>query len=453
MTRYLMILGLALAAVLTWAALSTTPAGAVEEKTGPAYFYAEDIGPEETAKIDGEDIGEPTAIALELGELICSSVEYNGKPAVAGSTTEAPVTLEPKYEKCHSLTALGTKTTTVTTNGCVYEVEPTVTVTESEQEHFLGLTDIVCPAGKAIEVHVYNTTNESDAGASTLCTFDVPAQNNLPGITLTNESSGGDIVADFKLESITVTKTSGFVCGSEKQTAVYEGQATLRATNEASEFVAVVIEAIKRFQFNMDTPTVLAEKGKVEVKTEKQTLKCESVKYEGEPKVRSTSALSLKPIYSECKFGTKKADVDFKGCVYQFTPLDRFHVLTGGVRNTTAKMKILCTGGAGPITIEVTDANEKKICTLTIGTHETTTGAVDMTNGHKLEPPDPKENYVIFKHTIGGIEYEVKDEPNTCGKNEKLKNATLEGEITVHSYDHAKKQNGIRVVGLNEHKP
>jgi len=450
MTRYLTILGLVLVAALGLAALSTTDAGAVAEETGPAYFYAKGIGPEETAQIDGEDIGETTAIAFESGELVCSSAAYNGEAGSTGPVSEAPVTIEPEYTGCHALTPLGTKTATVTTNGCVYEIEPTVTVTESEQRHFIGLTDIVCPAGKSIEIHLYNTTNPSDAGASTFCTFDVPAQNNLSGITLTNQAgSPDDIVADFEIKSISVTKTTGFFCGSEKQTAVYEGQATLRATNGASEFVETQQRDDKRFFSTFATPTVLGEKGTAEIQTEKKLLKCTEVKYEAAPGASNIPVLSVIPKYEKCTFGTFTAHVDFKGCEYQFTPIASFH--GGNPRTTTAEFTIVCAAGKGPVTVTVTNGGNYT-CTVTFAGQKATGNTVKMYNGHNLEPANFADNFINLEHNNSELEYEVKDDAAECGKNEKLKDATLKGKVVIYAYDHAKNTKGIRVVGIYKHK-
>lgn len=275
MTRYLTFLGLAAAAaVLTLAALSTTDAGAVEEETGPGYFKTLALEAEETAKIDGEQIGTNTITIGTLPALTCSSVKYNGAAVEGGVATEQ-LTISPEYGTCH-VSVGGTKTATVTMNGCTYRLEATATITESGGQHVIGDTGIVCPAEKKIEAHVYNTEKESDEGASVLCTYEISGQSGLSGITLTNKtntpSSVNDVVADFNVGSIKVVRKTGgeLLCGPTEQTATYKGEATLRATNAASELVELQVDAKKSFLFDGDPAVAIGEGGSAEFVTEKK---------------------------------------------------------------------------------------------------------------------------------------------------------------------------------------
>jgi hypothetical protein len=453
LTRYLKIMGLLLATVLSLVALATTRAGAVEEETSSAYYLAESVGSGETAKVDGEQIG--TATTLTVGSqppLECSSIKYTGTATDSGPATEEPLTITPEFSTCH-VSFGGTKTATVTMNGCTLKIAPTATITESEVRHYLGDTDIACPEGKAIEVHIFNTSNSSDEKASTLCTYSVSAQENLSEITFTNDantpSSADDVVADFNIGSIEVVRTSGssLLCGATEQTATYEGEATLRATNAASEYVDAALENGKRFSFGSKSPTVVGE-GTVYLATEKKALSCGSVQYEAAPNRSGVGTLLVKPSYSACGFGTLDAHVKFQGCEYENTILENFHA--GPPRITTATLAIVCPKG-NAIAVEVTDANKKVTCTLTIGAQKNPGGSVELMNGTALEPEDFSKNVLIWENKITGIEYEVKGDPDTCGKNQTLKDGTLEGAFTVRAFDHEANEVGIRVMGIFKH--
>jgi len=451
MTRYMTLLGLAVvAAALTLAALSTTDAGAVEEETGPGYFKTLALEPEETAKIDGEQLGTNTITIGTLPALTCSSIKYNGA-AVEGGVASEQLTISPEYGTCH-VSLGGTKTATVTMNGCTYRLEAKATVTESGESDLVGSTDIVCPEGKSIEVHVYNTEKESDEGASVLCTYAVSAQSGLTGITLANKvntpSSVNDVVANFSIESIKVIKKTGFLCGPTEQTATYKGEATLKATNAASGSTELQVDSVKRFVFEGDPAFAIGESGTAEFVTEKKPVKCTNVKYEtGQLKGKEQVELFFKPTYASCKFGALDAHVKFNGCEYQHTIVDKLHSSV----ITTATLTIFC-GMGGPIEIEVTDANKQVTCTLTFGPQTPTIeDLIDLKNvpGKK----SPRETYVNFKNTLKGLIYEVNGDPAECGKNELLTGGELLGEVDVKAYNDAKKTKevGIRVRGFLKH--
>jgi hypothetical protein len=449
------ILGVPLVALAAWAALSIANAGAVKEETTSAYYTATGIEAEETAAIDGEQIGAPTTFAIGgLAPLTCSSVKYSGEVGNAGSASEEPATISPEYGGCHIFTALGTRTATVTMNGCTYQIEPTATRTESEQEHFLGLTDIVCPEGKAIEIHVYNTGASTDEGASTLCTFDIPAQSNLPGVTFTNKintpASVNDLVADFGIVPIKVTRTTGSepICGPPEPIASYNGQATLRATNEASEFVNAQIGNPKTFTLGRKAGAVIGdENGTAKLKTEKKELNCTVSKYEATPAAETVVELSFKPTYTNCTFGTLTTHADFKSCKYVYTILPELH--TGPF--TTANFKITCNSG-DKITFTATNEKKETTCTITYGEQGPVT-EVQVKNKTGAKKTDAYTWYIVLTHKISTLEYEISGDPATCGKNEKLKGGTLEGGIDVRAYEKANKevQKGIRVFGLRAH--
>lgn len=447
--RYLTILGL-LGAVATLAALSTPTAGAISEETVQGYFVAE-VENSETAGIDGEQLG-PNLLAIgSLPPLVCPFVKYNGEATTVGPVS-SNVTISPTYELCHTIIpALGTRTVTVTMNGCTFDIEATATITEGEEEHFLGDPDIECPAGKQMEVHVYNTSNPNDTGASTLCTYDIEPQTDLTGITFTNNynepTAVDDVVADFNVASIDVTRTAGSeeLCGPINQTAAYLGQATFRATSEEGEFVAAEVANKKRFIFSGEKAlTFKGENGNAKLTTEKGAIECAKVKYEGTPAGRQTDELTIKPTYSECKFDSLTAHFEFNECTYTQKLSENFTrtVAKKPERHTTGPMEIVCPKGKS-IKVRVTKKGAAEVeCTFTLP-GQTPGGVVDLKN-----LPGGAKRSVLFTNTVTKVAYEVEGNAATCGKNgEKLTNGSLDGEIDVKAFSEGN-QIHLDVVGL-----
>ncbi len=452
MTRYLTILAVALAAVVAAAALTKSNAGAVEEETISAYYMASELGLEEIADIDGDQTGETTT-AFTIGSLpslTCSTIEYDGEAGDTGPISEEPVEIKPVYSTCHVIAPLlGTRTATVTMNGCTYDVAPTGTITESEVTHLIGDLDITCPEGEEMEVHVYNTSG-SDSGASTLCTFAVPAQENLSGITLTNSET--DIVADFNVGSIQVERTGGSeaFCGPASQTATYKGEATLRATDEDSEFLTVQAKATKIFALGQPNATVIGdEKGSAELTTEDKTkiVQCTTVKYEAFPVAKQVGTLTITPFYSNCSYGGMTADVDFKSCKYVHTLLPVLH--QGPL--TTASVEIDCQNGE-KITITATNAKKEVKCTITYAKQKAS-GHVGLKNNEVIAKGDSKKWWVKFTSTLTALSYEITGEEALCGKNGSFKTGLLHGALDVRAYNDKmkSKQMGIRVFGNDTH--
>lgn len=455
MTRYLTISGLVLAAALALVVLSTTPAGAVEEKTLPAYFATEGISSEETVKLDGEQIGSATTLTVgSQPPLTCSSIKYSGAFAFTGPVSEEEVPITPEFTTCHVISSFfGTRTATVALNGCTLRIEPTATVTESEAVDHLGDTDIACPEGKTIEITVFNTASSNDEKVEPLCKYTVSAQSNLPGITFTNKvntpSSANDIVADFNIGSIKVTRTSGsiFFCGAAEQTATYKGEATLRATNAVGGYVDALVKDEKHFRLADNSKTV-GGAGIGELQTEKKRLVCNTASYEMAVTAFSIGTLQFKPSYSGCFFGSLNADVKFEGCEYKYTLEAFFHF--GPPRITTATFSIVC-GGGKPITVEATDANKKVICTLTLEAQTSAAGSVSFMNGSVKQSAKFSDESVILENKVSALEYEVKGDPTTCGQNKKLKDGALEGSFVIKATDHKSNSLGIRLFGANKH--
>lgn len=436
MIRKLTILALAMTSALALTALSATTAGA---ETISAYFEA-NVTDGETMAVDGEQIGNNTITLGPLPSVTCTTIKYNGAATTEGPAPEE-VVISPQYEGCHLVAPLiGTRTVTVTMNGCTVGFKATGTVTESETEHLNADSSIGCPEGEQIEIHVYNTSNSNDSGASVLCTYDIGPQSGLSGITLTNKvntpTSVDDVLADFNISSINVINTTaGGLCGNEGQTATYKGEATLRATNEASEYIDVQSKVKKRFTFGAAPVQVLGEKGTAEFTTEKKPIKCTGVKYDGTAAGQYVKELSITPSYASCTWDGLTTHVKFNGCTYTHTMQKGIYGdgepgETGkGETHTKGPMHIECTG-ANKITFTVTK-DSATTCTFTFG-KQTPQGVVDQKNMKGAKA------YVTFTNTLKSVSYEVTGDANTCGKNgQLLTDGQIHGHIEMLAYEEA----------------
>jgi len=448
MTRYLMVLALVVAAATGLTALSTSTAGA--EETLQGYFISE-VDDGKTASIDGEQIGTQTIAIGSFPAATCSSVKLNGKATTSGPVP-TKVSISPEYETCHVIVLGLTRTITVTMNGCTYQVEATATLTESgEKQDLFGDFAISCPEGKKIEIHVYNTSSTKDTEASTLCTFDIEAQSGLSGVTFENKYNEvtDDIVAHLAIEGIKVSRTAGSeaTCGPASQTAVYKGDATMRGTNEAAEYVSAEVGAKKYFSL-FNATTVKGENGTAKISTEAGLIECTNIKYEGKPAaVDLPDDLTLTPTYKSCKFDKLDANVDFDTCVYTQTLYSNFaRTLKDGKfvhRHTTGPMEISCKDK--PMTIKVVNGGGGVECTFTFAS-QAPEGWVDLTN------QGGAKKTILFTHTLTKVAYEVKGDEKTCGKNGvKLTDGKLEGELDVKAFSGAT-QGSWQVVGLDAPK-
>jgi hypothetical protein len=411
-------LGLAAVAALTLTVLSLSTAGANEEERIPVYFSA-GVGTEETAKIDGTQIGTNTITISGSPPLTCETIKYDGEAVNPGEAFEA-VLITPQYSGCHSSVFGFTRTATVVMNGCAYEVFAQETVTESEVGHFVAETAIICPAGKEIELNVYNTSNPSHTGASTLCTYKIGAQSELTETNLTNEAS--DVVANFNMKSIKGTGT-GSCTGS---TVSYQGEATIRATNKASEFVNIQVEDPKAFLFNAAKPTVKGENGELELKTEAVTVKCTSYKYEATPGVPSTPELTFKPTYSGCTAFAGKNEVQIKpeSCQYKTRFNKALEFPMPGVAQTPSYFEVTCTG-TDSIKVTVTKENDKVNVECTIVIPKQNAVNTLKYRNNRAKKSGLKVNTVLLIHDISGLAYEPQNNPAKCGKNEKLSDGKI----------------------------
>lgn len=159
MSRNLKVLGLTLVAALAMSAVVASAASATAFN-----FKAEKVPTLLTGKQHaGNDV-----FVTDAGKVECNEATYVGEQKTT-PTTE--VTVTPTYTGC---TAFGFVNVPIDVNGCSYKF----TAKTIEAGNFEGEVDILCPAGKSIEVTAPG------------CTVTVGAQNNLKKITYTNLGAG-----------------------------------------------------------------------------------------------------------------------------------------------------------------------------------------------------------------------------------------------------------------------
>ncbi len=254
MIRNLKALGFALVAVFAMSAVASSMASAETTKSG---LFTAKVGANELAGIDAEQVG-LTVNTFTLNELklTCATVTLAGHPVKTKGGTESDkveadtkgpestdVRLNPVFgpNNCHVVIAGLTKTVTVTPNGCSFVFDATTTETKGVISN-TALNTVECPSGKKIEVHVYSTASTE---ATTICTYDVEekvANTTQPGITLVNKvntpTAADDILATVKVNVSVNNTIISAACGpNATEPAVYEGEVTVRATDEAGNFV------------------------------------------------------------------------------------------------------------------------------------------------------------------------------------------------------------------------
>ena len=220
--RNLKALGLALVAALALSAVAASTASATQahltSKDGVSTFR---VHGHQLADVVGGPISAFTAPNGTHDEIKCATGTYDELGAFAAKFTEISVT--PTYTGCRTGGGLWA---TVTHNGCSFKFH-TLTKTGTD---FSAKADLVCPAGKQVEVHVYLFSNHTFP----VCTLDMAAQTGLEGVTLTNE--GNHIRIEGKASKIKyeVTNSAGGNCTNGSYTdGVFHANVTGTTTNAA----------------------------------------------------------------------------------------------------------------------------------------------------------------------------------------------------------------------------
>ncbi len=258
MTHKLKVLGLVLVAMFAMSSVSASIASAEVTKAGLFTF---NVGAGELASVDNEQIGASTLTVNGLA-ITCGTAGGTGNPVktklspnedVVEENIKGPestdITIPPIFgtSNCHVVIAGLTKTVTVTTNGCAGVFDAKTTETKGVVSN-TALITIECPAGKKIEVHAY-TTAGTEAG--TTCTYDIEAiaaNTTVPGVTLENKINTpmevNDMVNRFKINFSLNNTVKSPVCGQNAtESVVAQGEATLRATDEAGKLVDISVSS------------------------------------------------------------------------------------------------------------------------------------------------------------------------------------------------------------------
>ena len=240
MSRNLKALGMSLMAVL---ALSAVVASAAQANKVTAAKYTATL----TGKDTGKKVGEYARLTIGNGARFVECEEANLTATL--KEAETVITTTPTYNKCFA-NGLTTVPATVTMNECDFVLEATSKTS--------ARASVKCPAGKQIQVHVYESKATHESNTS-LCTYDIgttfetedtkidSANQNLEKITLEKGTESGveDITAKLAITNIKIKSTLGAagVCGVKgpaETTGTLNGTATI--TGNAGGATAIMIE-------------------------------------------------------------------------------------------------------------------------------------------------------------------------------------------------------------------
>jgi hypothetical protein len=212
---------LMVALVMSGLAASTASAGAMTS-TGKTRLTGEDTH----VKLTAFGLAVECPIRYDMGNA-------NETPHGLVSSGATTFTMQPTFLlTCASYIGETLLPTTVTMNGCDFVVH--IGSALGVGFWYKATTDIVCPAGKEIELHAYTNV----AHATTVCTVKVPAQTGLGNGTL--EVFGNVLELKGPIKGIKATKT-GILCGGTAETSSGEQDITavISGTNEAGAATAI----------------------------------------------------------------------------------------------------------------------------------------------------------------------------------------------------------------------
>jgi hypothetical protein len=197
MTRLLKALGIAMSAIAMFAVM----ASAAHAETGTL------TAAEYSAIITGEQ-GPGATFDIGARNVECATSDLNS--TIVAPTD--PVTLKPIYTNCVSQP--GALPVTITTNGCDYSFgvsKPGTTEIEPATTGRLQAS-LNCPAGKQLEIHIYETPAKH-AAANATCTYDIGPQGPVPAGIYHNQMA--DILATVNAPLIAFnTIGPPFICGA-----------------------------------------------------------------------------------------------------------------------------------------------------------------------------------------------------------------------------------------------
>jgi hypothetical protein len=173
MSRNIKVLGLALVAMLAMSAVVASAASAT------AFNFKSETVP---TQLTGKQHAGNDVFTTDAGKVECTEATYLGEQTVSPVNN---VSVVPTYTGC---TAFGFANTPIDVNGCSYKF----TAITKEAGNFEGAVDIICPAGKVIEVTAFG------------CTVTIGSQTGLKKVTYTNVGAGTtrEVTVDVNLTGI-----------------------------------------------------------------------------------------------------------------------------------------------------------------------------------------------------------------------------------------------------------
>jgi len=220
MNRNLKALGLALLAVFAMSAVLASAAQAQLAKvtvgSSPAWLTGE--------VISHPTIGNFATFTLAGGQVLsCEAANFDA--TVRNGDTE--ITFVQTFSACKAVIGTESHLVTVTMNHCDFLLHD-MTTQSPNSTTFTALIDLVCPAEKQVEIHVYKAAaNETEE----LCTYKVASFQNKGGNVIHNEAGTphNDLKLTHTVTEIKTTRTGSLLCGAASQNATFTCSTTIRA--------------------------------------------------------------------------------------------------------------------------------------------------------------------------------------------------------------------------------
>lgn len=154
-------------------------------------------------------------------------------------------------------------------------------------------------------------------------------------------------------------------------------------------------------------------------------MKCKVVQFSGSQAAQTTTTMTLKPKYEECKIGMTNATVTLNGCAYTFH-------LEEQEEPVEARMGIECPFAGGKIEIHAGE------CTITVPAQEPRKTVTFTNEG------EGTTRSVVADLNVSGIHY-IEHGAGCASQTQTTENGTYTGVITVKGEDSEEHHKGIWV--------
>jgi len=215
--RRMKTLGIAVVAVLAMSAMLASTAfasgGTATVSAGTTSYTATQTGSGHTFTLPGGRV------------LSCSNATFSGSITDGASTVVAA----PAYSNCKvTVQEVNILPATVHMNGCTYDFTLAEKTLGPERWH--AETNVVCPAGKDIQITVFENAEKHTAG-TTLCEYTIVGQK-VSGVEFRNVA-GGKIGILANNVGVAYTRPKGTIgnCGGASGTAFYNGDTEATAVS------------------------------------------------------------------------------------------------------------------------------------------------------------------------------------------------------------------------------